>query len=102
MTGGVAQDTNNGSTDSDVHRHGPTTKHSMASSLLSLSGAISTTRGSTSDDANTEIASAMGLLGGDSHFILDDVGRHILDSEGSPAKTRKWLPTNAYQRERYT
>lgn len=36
-----------------------------------------------------------------SYFILDDAGLPVLDNQGSPARAKKWLPSNANQRERY-
>lgn len=36
-----------------------------------------------------------------SYFLLDEGGRHVLDDQGSPARAKKWQPSNTHQREQY-
>lgn len=45
--------------------------------------------------------SASPSLNDGSYFILDEGGNHVLDDQGSPARRRKWQPSNANQRARY-
>lgn len=54
------------------------------------------------NDESLEINTGTGLFDGSSCFILDDAGRYVLDSHGSPARMKRWEPINSCQRERYT
>lgn len=51
--------------------------------------------------ASDLISSGGPSLNDGSYFILDEGGNLVLDDRGSPARRRKWQPSNANQRARY-
>lgn len=78
------------------------TEQSSSSSQL-LSGPASTSGSAHQNGVRSPVLSIETSLSNDeSYFILDEGGRHVLNNQGSPAKARKWQPTNANQRKRYT
>lgn len=73
------------------------------SSQLLSGPACSTADGRDCGSSQGELSVNTGVSNGEeSYFILDEGGRHVLDDQGSPARARKWQPTNISQRERYT
>lgn len=77
---------------------------SVASSQLLSGPTLSTPRGSPGsyqDERSLGLSAETSVSNDESYFILDEGGRHVLDNQGSPARARKWKPTNVNQRERY-
>lgn len=104
IEGGVDDNEDAASPESNAVGNEMGTVGSLSSSQLlsgpacSTGGAWGASQGRTSGNFSIET----GLSNDESYFILDEGGRHVLDDQGSPARARKWQPTNATQRARYT